>query len=81
MRVAFVSDFFLSDGVIGGAELVNDCLIERLRGREYTVQVFRSHEFHDTSQHDFFIISNFINMSEESKEALQCSQILKLPLT
>ena len=26
-----LSDIFLSDGVIGGAELVNDCLINRLR--------------------------------------------------
>lgn len=70
MKIAFVSDFFLSDEVIGGAELVNDCLIDRLRERGYTVEIFPSHEFCDTSQHDFFIISNFINMSEESKGAL-----------
>ena len=70
MKIAFVSDFFLVDGVIGGAELVNDCLIKHLQDRDYTVEVYRSNEFKDTSRHDFFIISNFVNLSEEVKEAL-----------
>tara|TARA_R110002074_G_scaffold8656_9_gene35275 strand:+ start:6480 stop:8072 length:1593 start_codon:yes stop_codon:yes gene_type:complete len=70
MKIAFVSDFFLIDGMTGGAELANDRLIQHMRGRDYTVQIYRSHEFHDVSQHDYFIISNFVNMSEETKEAL-----------
>lgn len=70
MKIAFVSDFFLIDGITGGAELANDCLIQHLRERNHTIQIYRSNEFHDVSQHDFFIISNFVNMSEETKEAL-----------
>ena len=70
MKIAFVSDFFLADGVAGGAELVNDCLVQHLRDRDYTVETYRSNEFTDVSRHDFFIISNFINLSEETKEAL-----------
>jgi len=70
MRIGFVSDFFLSDGVIGGAELVNDCLIHHLRNRGHLVDVYRSHEFKVADNYDFFIVSNFVNMPEEVKTAL-----------
>ena len=70
MKVAFISDFFLSDGIIGGAELVNDCLIGRLRTRGYQIDPKRSGDPIDLEEYDFFIVSNFINMPEEIKESL-----------
>jgi hypothetical protein len=70
MRIAFVSDFFLEDGIIGGAELVNDCLIRHLEKRGHEVEVYRSHEFRDVTQHEFFIVSNFVNMPEQVKASL-----------
>jgi len=70
MRVAFISDLFLSDGIVGGAELVNDCLIMHLRERGHEVQPIHSHAKIDFSLYEFFIISNFINMPDNVKEAL-----------
>ena len=70
MKIAFISDLFLSDGIIGGAELVNDCLITRLRARGYQVAPKHSHSPINLNEYDFFIVSNFINMPEEVKESL-----------
>jgi len=70
MKIAFISDLFLSDGIIGGAELVNDCLISRLRDRGYKVDARHSHTSIDVLAYDFFIVSNFVNMSQELKESL-----------
>ena len=70
MKIAFISDIFLSDGIVGGAELVNDCLITRLRTRGYQVTSKHSHSPINLEEYDFFIVSNFINMPEEVKESL-----------
>ena len=70
MKIAFISDLFLSDGIVGGAELVNDCLITRLRTRGYQVVPKHSHSPINLEEYDFFIVSNFINMPEEVKESL-----------
>ena len=45
MKIAFISDFFLKDGVVGGAELVDDCLIDHLRHRGYEVETHKSSDF------------------------------------
>ena len=72
MKIAFISDFFLKDGVVGGAELVDDCLIDHLQHRGHEVETFRSHDFgtHHIKGHDFFIVSNFTAMKKESMESL-----------
>jgi hypothetical protein len=70
MKIAFISDLFLSDGIVGGAELVNDCLIDRLQARGYEVDAKHSHTSIDVQVYDFFIISNFVNMPESLKESL-----------
>lgn len=70
MKIAFISDLFLSDGIIGGAELVNDCLINGLRERGHSVDARHSHTSIDVGAYDFFIVSNFINLPESVKESL-----------
>ena len=65
MKVAFISDIFLSDGVIGGAELVNDCLINRLRDRGYEVDTRHSHTSIDVEAYDFLSYqTSFIFLKE-----------------
>ena len=70
MNIAFISDFFLSDGIVGGAELVNDCLVGELRNRGFSVEEKRSSDNIDLSLYDFFIVSNFVNMPEQVKASL-----------
>jgi len=72
-KILYISDFFL-DTIQGGGELVDDCLINNLIERGYDVQ--RVHcgnatpEFIDNNSAAFFIVSNFVTLSEESKESL-----------
>ena len=72
MKIAFISDFFLKDGVVGGAELVDDCLIDHLRHRGYEVETHKSSDFkvHHAKGYNFFIVSNFTALQKESKESL-----------
>ena len=72
MKIAFISDFFYTDGIVGGAELVDNNLIKRLRDRGLDVQKIRSSELTEEQvcSYDFFIVSNFVNLSEKLKECL-----------
>ena len=72
-KIVYISDFFL-DHVAGGAELNDDELIKMLADRGYSVIKKQSHEVTVSQLDDhvdcFFIISNFVNLSSESKAAL-----------
>ena len=70
MKIAFVTDFYIEDGLIGGAELANDCLIHHLRGRGHEVDKYRSQDFRVSDHYEFYIVSNFVNLSEDAKESL-----------
>ena len=70
MKIAFISDFFLADGMTGGAELVNDCLVGHLRARNYEVDEIHSRHALNVDLYDFFIVSNFVTMPEETKASL-----------
>ena len=72
-KVTFIADFY-ADQIAGGGELVNEVLISGLVDRGYTVEKLHSR---DTSPEDiasraksFFIVANFVMLSEASREAL-----------
>lgn len=62
----WISDFFLEDEIIGGAEIV-DNIYKKALSDEYEVKKINSHLL--TSSHleeaDILIVSNFTNLSEE----------------
>jgi len=73
-KIYFISDFFASE-LAGGAELVDDQLINYLEGRGHTVEKVRSFDtdkIKETFQEDvYYIISNFVGMSEQVKKDMQ----------
>tara|TARA_R100000008_G_C3584999_1_gene171521 strand:- start:1039 stop:1887 length:849 start_codon:yes stop_codon:yes gene_type:complete len=71
-RVVFVADIFRKD-FLGGGECNDDVLINHLIARGYQVQTKRCVEVNldDLGQNNFFIIGNFISLSEEFKALLQ----------
>lgn len=80
MNYIFISDFFF-DTIKGGAEICNDVLISELR-KDSDVITIQSREAHVEVIKAFkdrnFIIANFMNLSQQSKEYLQnnCSYII-----
>ena len=75
-KIVFISDFFV-DQVSGGAEIYDNILIEELTKKDYKVCKFNSQEF--TVKHFklyentgfYFIVSNFIGLSNDVKKLLQ----------
>tara|TARA_R110000824_G_scaffold204786_2_gene389523 strand:+ start:2479 stop:4095 length:1617 start_codon:yes stop_codon:yes gene_type:complete len=72
-KVVFIADFFVEQ-VLGGGELNDDLLIKLLQKNDKEVSSIRTTqinlEFLKEHQGDFFIISNFIGLSEECKRWL-----------
>mgnify|MGYP003651485770 FL=1 len=72
-KVVFIADFFVEQ-VLGGGELNDDLLIKLLQKNDKEVSSIRTTqinlEFLKEHQADFFIISNFIGLSEEYKRWL-----------
>lgn len=73
MNIAFIADFF-ADEILGGGELNNEELIHLLTKEEHTVAKFKSRQCGPSLAHipdDWvFIVSNFIQLGEETKNAL-----------
>lgn len=75
-QLVYISDFFVSD-IQGGAEICDNVLLNKLTSQGIKVVMFRSNEI--TPKHInlyikcgfVFLVSNFINLSEESKKTLQ----------
>ena len=69
-EVVFVSDFFLEDGVLGGAEYYNDNLINHL-SKKYSVKKINSSlvdiSFVSNNFNKKFIIANFMALNEDVK--------------
>ena len=69
-EVVFVSDFFLEDGVLGGAEYYNDNLINHL-SKKYSVKKINSSlvdiGFVSNNFNKKFIIANFMALNEDVK--------------
>ena len=72
MKILFIADFF-ADQVNGGGELNNSVLIDLLRDKGHEILCANSHlvsEYNILSS-DAIIVSNFINLSEQNKGAIQ----------
>ena len=71
-NIVFISDFFLEQGVLGGAEKFNDVLINELLSKGYSVQKIISKSFkpQHISSDVFYIISNFMTLDEDCKQRL-----------
>ena len=72
MKILFIADFF-ADQVNGGGELNNSVLIDLLRDKGHEILCANSHlvsEYNILSS-DAVIVSNFINLSEQNKGAIQ----------
>ena len=72
-KIFFIADFF-TDQVQGGGELNNEIIIDILR-KKYDVEKINCHlmtmENIVENKGLFFIISNFINLSEEKKDYIK----------
>jgi len=75
MKILFISDFLLHDlPTAGGAEICNFILAQELRANGHTVDELRSREVTPDfieSNDETYIVSNFIQLSEATKEALR----------
>jgi len=73
MRILFIADFFLRDGISGGAELVDDELTALL-AKENDIDMINSHlaevSLIGDEKYEAVIVSNFVNLSEQCKEYL-----------
>ena len=71
-KVVFISDFFLNE-IRGGAEYCNEALINLLKDK-YEVLLAKSAtvtpDFIETHKDGFFIVANFFQLSEDSKQRL-----------
>ena len=78
--VVFIADFFLEQGINGGAEAFNDELINMLKLKEYDVRKINSSKFQPSMASDdhFYIVSNFMNLSENSKTAISTKKYIIL---
>ena len=80
MNIIYISDFFVEQ-IAGGGELVDDCLIKHLTSRGFSVSRMNSDKvspvFLQNNKENFFIVSNFVNLSEPNKKALDsCRYII-----
>jgi len=73
-KVVFVSDFFLEQGVTGGAEFYNDNLMKMLSSRYEFIKIQSSQitpEFTNQNKESFYIIANFMALSDDNKKCIQ----------
>lgn len=78
-NIIFISDFFLEQGVTGGAEAFNDELIKMLKSNLYSVNQINCHEFTQQSEENCsYIVSNFLNLSEDSKKFIMSKKYIIL---
>tara|TARA_B100000214_G_scaffold375570_1_gene362774 strand:- start:188 stop:1819 length:1632 start_codon:yes stop_codon:yes gene_type:complete len=77
MNILFISDFFLRDGVTGGAELVDDELTTLL-SKENDIDMINSYlvdiKLLESEKYDSILVSNFVNLSEQCKEFLSSNK-------
>lgn len=76
-KVVFISDLFQED-LIGGAELNDSVLIDYLESKGVEVLKLRSNNIQDNQilENHFFIVSNFVGLSEKHKVLLQMKKYI-----
>jgi hypothetical protein len=74
VNILFIADFFLRDGIRGGAELVDDELTQLLSDAGMQVNMINSHLVEksviSSQNFDAVMVSNFVNLSHDIKELL-----------
>tara|TARA_R100000008_G_C3575909_1_gene165250 strand:+ start:102 stop:935 length:834 start_codon:yes stop_codon:yes gene_type:complete len=74
MKIIFIADFFLED-ILGGGEIHNEILISLLEKKGYDVVKYKSHNVSpnilEQNKNSYFIVANFINLSEKCKKILK----------
>jgi hypothetical protein len=76
MKIAFLADFFVEDGINGGGELNNEELIKLLKNKGNSVEKYHTHGLTTDNLPDKetkLIIGNFVALSEEVKDCIQKS--------
>jgi len=71
MKIAFLADFFVEDGLNGGGELNNDELIKLLKNKGNEVNKLHTHNLQIQSlpsKNTKLIIGNFIALPEDTKQ-------------
>ena len=81
MKIAFLADFFVEDGINGGGELNNEELIKLLINKGNDVKKYHTHNLAienlpDTSTN--LIIGNFIGLPEQTKTYISKNYIFNL---
>lgn len=66
-KIIFVSDFF-ENNIRRGAEICNTALLFYLK--DYNLECIESHKLHNIDSTKFYIITNFINLPETTKDQL-----------
>ncbi len=75
----FIADFFLEQGINGGAEAFNHELISMLEQKGYDVEKINSDLFDSSKlEGDFYIVSNFMKLNELAKIALRSKKYIIL---
>ena len=73
-NVCFIADFFVNQ-IAGGGELNNEIVIKDLSENGYNVERMNSHSAGlqkiKAMKDVFFIVSNFINLHEDSKDYIE----------
>ena len=79
MNIIYISDFFV-DQIAGGGELVDDCLMKHLTSRGFSVSRVNSDKadpvFLQKNKDNFFIVSNFVRLEEQSKRILESARYM-----
>tara|TARA_R100000152_G_C6772161_1_gene198932 strand:+ start:1246 stop:2118 length:873 start_codon:yes stop_codon:yes gene_type:complete len=72
IKIIFLADFFRSD-LLGGGECNDAVLINHILDSGYTLTTQKCSDLsaHDFKKNNFFIVGNFISLSEENKKLLQ----------
>jgi len=74
MKIAFLADFFVEDGINGGGELNNEELIKLLKNSGNSVEKYHTHGLTINNLPDKetkLIIGNFIALSKEVKDYIE----------
>ncbi len=71
-NIILIADFFVEDGINGGAELYTGELISLLKKNQYEVEKLKSQNVNieTLNENNFYIISNFMFLTEQVKNKL-----------
>ena len=77
MKIGFVADYF-SNQLLGGAELNDSVLINKLEERGYNIKkiISSSASIEDVLDCDFFIVSNFVGLRDEVKTVIMLKRYI-----